>query len=76
MVIFMTEQKFESAFHKRYVGGEGVIEERPLASMGPKNELPVVTYEDILEEYRRYIGDSKAELPAEVLEELVKLGKI
>ena len=34
------------------------------------------SYEEILAEYRRYVGDSSAELPGEVLDELIRQGKI
>ena len=71
----MTEQKFESKFHKMYVGGEGEIEEKVL-HITPSVEVQPRTLEDILEEYRRYVNDPKAELPEIVLEELRKLGKI
>lgn len=39
-------------------------------------EIQPRTLEDILEEYRRYVNDPKAELPEIVLTELRKLGKI
>ncbi len=70
----MTEQ-FDSRFHKRYVDGSGVVIDKgePFVS---KNEVRGQTYEEILAEYRAYVGDSKAELPQEVLEELRRQGKI
>ena len=42
----------------------------------PKNEVRPQTYEDILKEYRAYVHDPKAELPAELLADLEKLGKL
>lgn len=70
----MTEQ-FDSVFHKRYVSGDGiVIEKGPYYQ--PKNEVIPQTYEDILAEYRKYVGDPEAELPDEIVEHLRVLGKI
>lgn len=71
----MTEQKFDSKFHKMYVGGEGEVIETPLHTT-TSMEIQPRTLEDILEEYRRYVNDPKAELPEIVLTELRKLGKI
>ncbi len=72
----MTEKRvFDSNFHRWYVGGEGEV------SLGrepfkPKNEVKGKSYEEVLAEYRVYIGDSEAELPQDIVEELRRLGKI
>lgn len=42
----------------------------------PENKVEPQTYDDILKEYRMYVRDSNAELPAEIIEELKKLGKV
>lgn len=41
----------------------------------PENKVEPKSYEDILAEYRWYVRDPKAELPADIVEELRKLGK-
>lgn len=76
MVIFMTEQNFESGFHKKYVGGDGRVEDGVNSTPRAVFEIKPIAYEDILKEYRRYVGDSQAELPEEILAELRLLGKI
>ena len=72
----MTEQKFDSKFHKWYVDGEGEVEEKPINLIGPVTEMREITVEEILLEYRKYIGDPNAELPEIVMEDLRKLGKV
>jgi hypothetical protein len=42
----------------------------------PENKVEPQTYEDILKEYRMYVNDPKAELPADIVEELKKFGKV
>ncbi len=42
----------------------------------PENRVEPQSYEDILKEYRMYIKDPQAELPADIVEELKKLGKV
>lgn len=72
----MTEKKvFDSNFHRWYVGGEGEVKlsESPFS---PKNEVVGQTYNEILAEYRAYVGDSEAQLPQDIMEELRRLGKI
>jgi len=71
----MTEKIFESKFHKWYVGGEGVIVEKPFVDIR-QERLPVIDYESILSFYRMYVNDPKAELPGEILEKLKSYGKI
>lgn len=62
----MTE-KFESEFHKRYVGGEGEVEEKPVKFGLPSTgEIRLTTLEDLLAEYRWYLRDPNAQLPEEV----------
>lgn len=72
----MTEQKFESKFHKQYVGGEGEVVEASVRQTPNMTEVKTETFEEILAQYRAYVNDPKAELPEEILEELKKLGKI
>ena len=72
----MTEQKFESKFHKWYVGGEGEVEEAPLNLLRPSSEFRPITVEEVLIEYRKYIGDPTAELPEEILADLRIMGKV
>lgn len=76
MVIFMTEQKYESKFHKMYVGGDGEVEEEVSSTRRSGVELKPIDYDEILKWYRRYVGDAQAELPEEFLAELRLLGKI
>ena len=66
---------FDSIFHKRYVDGSGVAIDKGEPFV-PKNEVRGQTYDDILAEYRAYVGDSEAELPEDIIEGLRKLGKI
>ena len=70
----MTE-KYDSKFHKLYVGGDGEVTDTPLMTMG-RQEYPRISYEDVLVEYRKYIGDSSAELPEIVIEQMKNLGLI
>ena len=68
-------EKFENKFHKKYVSGEGKIEE------GKPNRLVTeiyrgMSYEDVLAEYRRYVKDPKAKLPEKIMEFLRITGKI
>lgn len=72
----MTEQKFESKFHKQYVGGEGVVEDKGFVNLDKNDEIIPEKIEDILREYRKYVNDPKAELPEAIVEELRMLGKI
>lgn len=62
---FMTEKIFESAFHKRYVGGEGEVVDKPI-KVEVVNTTPETREEELLSLYRKYIGDPKAELPEEI----------
>lgn len=66
---------YDSTFHKRYVDGSGIVIDKG-APLPLKNEIKPQTYEEILADYRRYVGDQNAELPEEILGELKKLGKI
>lgn len=62
----MTE-KFESIFHKRYVGGEGEVEEKPITLVSEVHTaIRPTTLEEVEAEYRWYVGDPKAELPEEI----------
>jgi len=66
--------KFDNMFHKRYVGGEGDVDARP-ALESVVSRVEGTTYEQVLQEYRAYVRDSKAELPEEVLDMLRASGK-
>lgn len=66
---------YDSAFHKRYVDGSGIVIDKGVP-LPLKNEIKPQTYDEILADYRRYVGDQNAELPEEILAELKKLGKI
>lgn len=76
----MVDEKFDSAFHKKYVGGVGSVDEGPVKE--PKHHWyePVTAetkydlYEEVLKDYREYVRDNKADLPEEVKEDLKKLG--
>ena len=68
----MTEKFFESAFHKRYVGGEGEIIEKTI-KVEPINKTRETREEEVLSEYRRYIGDPNAELPESVRSVLLSI---
>lgn len=70
----MTEKTFDSRFHKFYVGGDGSAEDRLVELKRLKYSMQ--TIEEIRGVYRKYVGDPKAELPAEVLEQLKLQGKI
>jgi len=70
-----TNQQYDSKFHRWYVGGEGEIAEKPAGKTSVR-EYGSMTFEEILEEYRRYVGDKTAQLPDEVLEKLRVWGKV
>jgi len=74
----MTETKgnqtFQSEFHRRYVGGEGEVVEKPV--FRAISEYEGVSYEKILAEYRWYMRDAAAELPEEIMEMLKVCGKV
>lgn len=64
---FMAERIFESEFHKKYVGGEGEVLGKTVLMPDTKgNGMGRTTEEEVLEEYRRYVRDPKAELPEEI----------
>jgi len=72
----MIEKRFDSKFHKFYVGGsEGVIEDKQFVEVDT-NTIRPQTVEDVLAEYRAYVRDPKAQLPSAILEELRLQGKI
>ena len=68
------ENKFDNQFHKRYIGEPGDVVDRSLPRLS--TDMPILSYEDILKEYRAYVRDPKAELPEEILETLRLGGKI
>lgn len=58
---------FESKFHKNYVGGVGeIVEPIKPSRVETRNQVRPTTYEEVLLEYRRYIGDMDAELPENI----------
>ncbi len=63
----MTE-KFESKFHRWYVGGQGEIEEKTHIALESSPIVRGITYEQVLREYRKYVNDPSAELPESVLQ--------
>ncbi len=66
---FMAERIFESAFHKKYVGGEGEVLEKTVSMPDTKHDSVSrsrTTEAEVLEEYRRYVRDPNAELPEEI----------
>lgn len=74
-LVFMEEKTrvFDSAFHQRYVGGEGAIAEQEAPE---SSEFMPETYEEILAQYRDYVNDPTAELPDELMEKLIRLGRV
>ena len=61
-------EKFESAFHKWYVRGEGEVEEKSINLISPITECrKAITLEEVEAEYRRYLRDSEAQLPQEIM---------
>lgn len=74
-LVVMTELKHKSVFERKYLGAGGVVEEST-EPYSPKNEVRPQTYDEILAEYRKYVGDPSAEFSPEILAELKKLGKI
>lgn len=62
----MMTEIYDSRFHRWYVGGTGAIAEEP-SVMELRNSAGRVTIEQILEEYRWYVGDPTAELPKEMM---------
>ena len=63
MLLFMTEQKDR--------GKKTDYSQVP----GPTNEIRPITFEEILAEYRRYVGDPEAQMPEEMKKQLRDLGK-
>jgi hypothetical protein len=62
----MVNNIYESEFHRRYVGGVGgMIMEEDINFMKPII-LPEITEDEVLAEYRKYVGDPEAQLPEEV----------
>jgi hypothetical protein len=75
----MTEQKIvvESEFERRYRGlkkDEVIVEDRPFLKMDDVSASETV--DKILRAYRDYIGESNAELPAALVDDLKTLGLI
>ncbi|EKD52619.1 MAG: hypothetical protein ACD_61C00288G0001 [uncultured bacterium] len=68
-------EKFDSQFHKKYVGGEGPIMEDARKPVTIDTTYGGISIQDVLSDYRRYVGDPTAELPEEILEELIMAGK-
>lgn len=66
-------EKFDSQFHKRYVGGEGEIDEKSLLEF---SGVIGMSYEEVLDEYRRYMRDPHAELPEVIISQLKMSGKV
>ncbi|NCP47439.1 hypothetical protein COT86_01080 [Candidatus Collierbacteria bacterium CG10_big_fil_rev_8_21_14_0_10_43_36] len=71
----MTE-KFKDKFHKEYVGGSGLVEDRSCSSVIAEARVVAMSYEEILAEYRWYVKDPTAELPQRIMEQLVIAGKV
>ena len=64
---------FDSEFHRGYVGGEGEIKpSKPLTL--PKMEVTPCRMSDIEAEYRWYMNDPKAKLPADLEKHLLSIG--
>jgi len=62
----MVDRIFDSAFHKQYVGGEGEVVEKTSHVLDASPRIIGTTEEEVLAEYRKYIGDPEAELPEEI----------
>jgi len=58
-----------------YVRGDGEVVERPNSPV-TTDMISGLSYEEILAEYRWYVGDSTAQLPQEILERLIITGKV
>lgn len=69
----MTE-KFESKFHKRYVGGTGEVDEaeRPVQEKKMSDDH-TTSFGEVLYEYRKYTNDPKAELPESIMNTLLAI---
>lgn len=68
-------EKFDSKFHKEYVGGEGEVIEREFADWRGL-AIRMMTFEDVLAEYQKYVGNSEAKMPESLVEELRLQGKV
>lgn len=66
--------QFDSEFHRRYVGGEGVVRESGFVSL-EKTRFESMSVDDILKMYRDYMHNPKAEFPEALKEELRLQGK-
>jgi hypothetical protein len=69
-------EKFDNKFHLEYVSGEGVVKESLQRAATSESTFRGMTFEDILAEYRWYVGDPTAELPEEVMDRLIITGKV
>lgn len=69
---YLMTEIFESEFHKKYVGGEGEVVEKPVKNE-PKINVRGTTEEEVLIEYRRYIRDPLAELPEAIRSTLLSI---
>ncbi len=67
-------EKYDNKFHKWYVGGEGEVGDKCIPSK--KVEVVSMSYEEVLQEYRRYVGDMEAELPQDIISQLELSKKI
>jgi hypothetical protein len=71
------EAKFESEFHKWYVGGEGEVEppkSEPRFLPAEKRSTRSLTMSEILDQYRWYVGDETAQLPKALEQHLLAIG--
>ena len=69
----MVETIFESAFHKKYVGGEGEVDDSPKSITEDRPMIRTMTEAEVLRDYRKYVGDPSAELPEEVQKTLLSI---
>lgn len=71
----MTEKKYDSNFHRWYLGESGgEIEPSETYEIPSPIRVVKTTINDILRDYRWYMRDKSAELPQEWVDEMLKLG--
>lgn len=74
LIVGMTEKKYDSKFHRWYVGETGGEIDGEFIKIGEFQKVKKYTIRELLEDYRWYMRDKNAELPQEWVDELLRLG--
>lgn len=67
---------FKSEFHKRYVGGEGRVEDGPIVLISPEKVFAKpTTLAEVEKEYRWYMNDPEAVLPQDIVNTFLAINR-